>query len=82
VLADGIRGSKGQRRQQRRDRQSLALPWVANTGIAVEGLDKGRSNEDDFDAFMTAVALLRQVVEERPLAGDVDSTAEGAILGT
>jgi hypothetical protein len=57
--------------------------WVASSQIVLQDLDAALSNEDDFDALMSAAALLRMVVENSPLEGpeDASSTVEGSVLG-
>src|SRR5438046_3201667 len=42
----------------------LATKWVRSVGVTVENLDEAEANEDDFDACMTAAALLRCVLEK------------------
>jgi hypothetical protein len=58
--------------------------WSAASAIKFEDLDRASTNEDDFDALMTAAALLRCVVEGLPLwASPIHlPLIEGAILGT
>ncbi len=57
--------------------------WLRASGVALEDLDPAYANEDDFDALMTAAALMRLVAESRPLADQfVDGYAEGGMLGT
>jgi hypothetical protein len=84
TLLDGrLGGSKGQRAVRDDAIQRLVvMPWFAGAGIRIDGLEYARSNEDDFDALLAALVLLRLMLEDRPLARDVDSSAEGAILGT
>jgi hypothetical protein len=58
-----------------------ACGWLESAGVRVLEPDRPRADEDDFDAFFTAAALLRLVLENRPLATEVDARAEGAMLG-
>jgi hypothetical protein len=62
----------------------LSMQWVRATGARFEDLDRARSNEDDFDALMTAAALLRCQVEGLPLwAAPLHApSSEGGILAT
>lgn len=62
----------------------LAQHWVRHNNVQFDGLDEARQNEDDFDACITAAALLRCVLEELPLAPPRDAlaTVEGGILGS
>jgi len=64
--------------------QLLAQRWVRFNGVQFDGLDDARQNEDDFDACITAAALLRCVLEDLPLAPPLDASiaAEGGILGS
>lgn len=58
--------------------------WVRRYDVTLENVIEAEANEDDFDACVTAAALLRCVLEEQPLtpsARTSDST-EGGILGT
>jgi hypothetical protein len=82
VLEGRVGGSKGERAVRHDVIERLVrLSWVAGGGVRLDGLEQARSNEDDFDAFMTALAIFRLVLEGRPLASDVDRVAEGAMLG-
>lgn len=56
--------------------------WPAEIGLAISGLDRAAANEDDFDALMTALALIRLAATER-LGESVfsDPICEGDILG-
>ena len=62
----------------------LATKWVRSVGVTVENLDEAEANEDDFDACMTAAALLRCVLEKSTLCpSDLHSArSEGGMLGT
>lgn len=57
--------------------------WVARHSVALSDLDAARANEDDFDALMSAAALLRLLLEKAPLESPatVDHVAEGGVLG-
>jgi catechol 2,3-dioxygenase-like lactoylglutathione lyase family enzyme len=81
VVAGGLRGAKRQQVVRREFIDKLLrTSWVGDGDLTFEALDQARSNEDDFDAFVTAVALLRLVVDGLPLVTQVDSVAEGAVL--
>lgn len=57
--------------------------WLRTADVSLEDLGPAYANEDDFDALMTAAALMRLVAESRPLADQfVDAHAEGGMLGT
>jgi hypothetical protein len=62
----------------------LSVRWVGATGVRFENLDEARANEDDFDALMTAAALLRCQLEGLPLwAAPLHAPSmEGGILTT
>lgn len=62
----------------------LATEWPQRAGVRFENVAEARANEDDFDALMTAAALLRCLVEGLPLLSPafIDPLSEGAILGT
>jgi hypothetical protein len=57
--------------------------WVRLHEVRIENLDEARTSEDDFDACVTAAALLRCQLEPLPLYSDdfIDGI-EGGILGT
>ena len=57
--------------------------WVASSQIELHDLNAALSNEDGFDALLSAAALLRMVVENFPLEGPADAcaTVEGSVLG-
>jgi len=63
---------------------SRPAQWVRLSGVTIENLADARASEDDFDACMTAAALLRCAIEKLPLGlPRLDSArAEGGILGT
>ena len=56
--------------------------WMNRDEVALDDLGRARENEDDFDALFTAAAVLRCVLENRPLccAERVDPVAEGAMI--
>lgn len=57
--------------------------WIPEHGVAMAGLEAAESNEDDFDALLTAAALVRHFAERTPLScWLVDPLVEGGILGT
>jgi hypothetical protein len=64
--------------------QLEGMRWVRYGKVRFEGLDCALDNEDDFDACVTAAALLRCVIEELPFTEPLDSAAgaEGGILGS
>ena len=61
-----------------------AASWVGSLGVELRDLAEAEANEDDFDACMTAAALLRCVLEGSPLCpSQLESAAsEGGMLGT
>jgi len=57
--------------------------WVRRERVVLQDLTNAEANDDDFDACITAAALLRCVLEDSPLSGSLDSPAvEGGILAT
>ena len=58
--------------------------WVGSLGVQLQDLAEAEANEDDFDACVTAAALLRCVLEGAPLCPlQLESAAsEGGMLGT
>ena len=59
-----------------------ASPWVADFGVTLDDLPAARASEDDFDALMTAAALLRLTLTGQPLTRSTpDRVSEGGILG-
>lgn len=64
--------------------QLQTMRWVRYSGVKLEGLEWALDNEDDFDACITAAALLRCLIEELPLSQRLDASAcaEGGILGS
>jgi hypothetical protein len=61
-----------------------AARWVRSLRVSFKGLTQAEANEDDFDACITAAALLRCVLERVPLCSSQCrcSVIEGGILGT
>jgi hypothetical protein len=61
-----------------------ATRWVASLDVTLEHLSEAEANEDDFDACLTAAALLRCVLDGSSLCpADLDLPgSEGGILGT
>jgi hypothetical protein len=58
--------------------------WMRHLGVALEGVEEAKASEDAFDALVSAVALLRCVLERTPLSDTrfEDAVSEGGILGT
>jgi len=58
--------------------------WITERGVELLGRDDAAGNEDVFDAFLAAAALLRSVLEGDPLSIEAleDAVAEGGILGS
>ncbi|MCP5059287.1 MAG: hypothetical protein GY937_21500 [bacterium] len=57
--------------------------WPARAGLRLPDLKPSLDSEDDFDALMVAVALVRLLHEGIPLSHElVDPRFEGGILGT
>ncbi len=58
--------------------------WVRALGVSIADLGAAQDSEDNFDACITAAALLRCVLEEVPLCSTSLSSdhAEGGILGS
>ncbi|MGE3845092.1 MAG: hypothetical protein AB7I50_26310 [Vicinamibacterales bacterium] len=61
-----------------------AARWVGSLDVGLEDLSQAEASEDDFDACVTAAALLRCVLEDAPLCQPELEAAgsEGGILGT
>ncbi|MDQ3031388.1 MAG: hypothetical protein M3Y87_03155 [Myxococcota bacterium] len=57
------------------------MDWVRDDGVTLRELDRARASEDDFDAMISAAALLRCVIEGRPVDGGERDDVEGGILG-
>jgi hypothetical protein len=68
----------------RATKELKAAHWVRLLGVTLVNLDDAQDNEDDFDACMTAAALLRCTLEELPFCPPslTATRAEGGILGT
>jgi hypothetical protein len=62
----------------------LAAEWVRALSVSIEDVKAAEANEDDFDACITAAALLRCVLEDvRLCQAPLNSAqAEGGMLGT
>lgn len=75
----------GKTKQPTRDAEVcnlLASPWLAEFGVTLDDLPAARAGEDDFDALMTAAALLRLTLAGQPLVRSMpDPVSEGGILG-
>jgi hypothetical protein len=58
--------------------------WIHALGVTFENLAEAEADEDEFDACVTAAALLRCVLEGSPVGlADIDAArAEGGMLGT
>ena len=56
--------------------------WVVSNRVDLGDLGPVRASDDDFDAFLTAAAVLRCVIEDCPLAESdwVDAEVEGSML--
>ena len=76
--------AKTRREQRLRALERLArAPWLEASGVSLPDLAPARANEDDFDALLTAAALVRHFTERAPLScWLVDSLVEGGLLGT
>lgn len=59
-------------------------PWVRRLAVTLENLNEAEASEDDFDACVTAAALLRCILEGSPLCSPQLEfrMAEGGVLGT
>ncbi len=73
--------------QQQREEACECLKknnWVKRNQIDLGDLDPLIKSEDDFDAHLTAAAVMRCVIERRPLASQdwIDGIAEGSMLLT
>jgi hypothetical protein len=49
-------------------RHVLTTEWISEAGVVTEDPSRAIESEDDFDALMTAAALLRLTLAERPLS--------------
>ncbi len=56
--------------------------WITKNQIELGELDALIKNEDEFDAHLTAAAVMRCVIERRPLTSQdwIDGVAEGSML--
>lgn len=61
-----------------------ASDWVRANRVTIANADYAQSGEDDFDACMTAAALLRCELDQAPLSSPLtgNSRIEGSMLGT
>ena len=61
-----------------------ASAWVSAHGVELHDLEAAESNEDAFDALVSAAALMRAALENAPLEhpDDATSKAEGGILAS
>ncbi len=60
----------------------LAAGWINDRAIKLSGIGAALSNEDDFDALLSAAALMRLTLENAAFEGpDIDPIAEGGVLG-
>lgn len=59
-----------------------AARWVERERVDLGALDLPQADEDAFDSHMTAAAVLRCIIEDRPLAAPdwIDPVAEGSML--
>lgn len=62
----------------------LESDWVAAADVSILDSETAIANEDDFDALISAAALLRLVLAKAPLGslGPEDPVAEGGVLGS
>ena len=76
--------AKTRKEQRVRALRALArASWIAKSDVSLPDLAAARASEDDFDALLTAAALVRHFAERRPLScWLVDPLLEGGILGT
>jgi hypothetical protein len=59
-----------------------ASGWLARHSVSITGTELASSNEDEFDALMSAVATLRLLLDGQGLSSVSDHTSvEGGILG-
>ena len=73
--------TKQQQREKACERLRTAN-WVTRNKIDLGELNALIKNEDDFDAHLTAAAVMRCVVERMPLTSQdwIDVIAEGSML--
>lgn len=55
--------------------------WLGVHGVRIDAMDRACSDEDDFDAMISAAGLLRCVIEARVLDSETVNVIEGGILG-
>ena len=83
-----IRVSKsGKKKKGQSERESACVileraAWVVANDVDLGDLVLPRAGEDDFDAYLTAAAVLRCVIEDAPLvaSGWIDAEVEGSML--
>jgi 8-oxo-dGTP diphosphatase len=64
-------------------RRLQSSSWLRANNIELPDLSPALGNEDDFDALIAVVAMVRSVVEDRSMSCSlVDPIAEGGILAT
>jgi len=58
--------------------------WVINNNVRIQDRQQATANEDDFDALLSAAALLRLFLEEAPIESLVSENLniEGGVLGS
>lgn len=74
--------TRSQARRQAISRLSES-EWPVRLGVRIDDTDAALSNEDDFDALLSAAALTRLFLEKAPFdsADSIDPVAEGGVLG-
>ena len=74
------------RQQAREDglQRLQGADWIENHKVEIQDVEAAIANEDDFDALVSAAALLRLVLEEAPIENQVSEalTVEGGVLGS
>jgi hypothetical protein len=60
----------------------LAQPWVKQFGVDIRNVQEALLSEDDFDALMSAAALLRCVLEGTSVESAHADPLEGGILAS
>lgn len=78
-----LRVSKTNQQQRKEACESVqTADWVSRNEIDLGDLNALIENEDDFDAHLTATAVMRCVIERRPLTSQdwIDGIAEGSML--
>lgn len=58
--------------------------WVTTNNVRIQDGQQATANEDDFDALLSAAALLRLFLEEAPIESQVSEnlSMEGGVLGS